>query len=83
MDAIALLKADHRKVEGLFEKFESAKGAAKKQALTQEICTELQVHTAVEEEIDERGLRRARRCQGHHRRNYAAPIRTIASMTPR
>ena len=34
MDAIALLKADHRKVEGLFEKFESAKGAAKKQALT-------------------------------------------------
>ena len=30
MDAIALLKADHRKVEGLFEKFESAKSAAKK-----------------------------------------------------
>ena len=51
MDAIALLKADHRKVEGLFEKFESAKGAAKKQALTQEICTELLVHTAIEEEI--------------------------------
>lgn len=27
MDAVALLKADHRKVEDLFEKFESAKGA--------------------------------------------------------
>ena len=26
-DAIALLKADHRKVEELFEKFESAKGS--------------------------------------------------------
>jgi len=51
MDAIALLKADHRKVEGLFEKFESAKSAAKKQALAQEICTELLVHTAIEEEI--------------------------------
>ena len=29
-DAIALLKADHRKVEGLFEKFEKAKDAATK-----------------------------------------------------
>ena len=26
-DAIALLKADHRKVEDLFEKFENARGA--------------------------------------------------------
>jgi hemerythrin superfamily protein len=51
MDAGALLKADHRKVEGLFEKFESAKSAAKKQVLAQEICTELLVHAAIEEEI--------------------------------
>jgi hypothetical protein len=29
-DAIALLKADHRKVEELFDEFEAAKGAAKK-----------------------------------------------------
>jgi hemerythrin superfamily protein len=50
-DAIALLKADHRKVEGLFEKFEAAKGAAKKQALVHQICTELLVHTMIEEEI--------------------------------
>jgi hypothetical protein len=50
-DAIALLKADHRKVEGLFEKFESAKGATRKQALVQEICTELLVHTTIEEEV--------------------------------
>lgn len=50
-DAIALLKADHRKVEGLFEKFESAKGAVRKQALVHEICTELLVHTTIEEEI--------------------------------
>jgi hypothetical protein len=51
MDAIALLKADHRKVEDLFEKFESARNAARKQALAQQICTELLVHTAIEEEI--------------------------------
>ena len=51
LDAIALLKADHRKVEGLFEKFSAAKGADRKQKLAQEICTELTVHTMVEEEI--------------------------------
>ena len=50
-DAIALLKADHRKVEELFEKFESAKGADQKQRLAGQICTELTVHTTLEEEI--------------------------------
>src|SRR5215468_7077603 len=51
VDAIALLKADHRKVEDLFAQFEAAKGAAKKQGLVQEICTELSSHTVIEEEI--------------------------------
>ncbi|MGZ3339492.1 MAG: hemerythrin domain-containing protein [Reyranella sp.] len=50
-DAIALLKADHRKVEDLFEKFEAAKGPEKKAALAKEICTELMVHAMIEEEI--------------------------------
>lgn len=50
-DAIAMLKADHRKVEELFEKFERAKGSSAKKALTQQICTELCVHTLLEEEI--------------------------------
>jgi hemerythrin superfamily protein len=50
-DAIALLKADHRKVQALFEQFEEAKGAAKKQALAKQICTELTVHATIEEEI--------------------------------
>jgi hypothetical protein len=50
-DAIALLKADHRKVEGPFEKFESAKDSKVKQALAREICTELSVHATIEEEI--------------------------------
>ncbi|MBG6119908.1 MULTISPECIES: hemerythrin domain-containing protein [unclassified Sphingobium] len=50
-DAIALLKADHRKVEELFEKFEKASTTSRKQALAQEICVELKVHTLIEEEI--------------------------------
>lgn len=50
-DAIALLKADHRKVEVLFEKFESAANPAKKKSIAHEICTELKVHTLIEEEI--------------------------------
>ena len=51
MDAIALLKEDHRKVEALFEKFEKAKDAKIKKALAAEICTELSVHATIEEEI--------------------------------
>lgn len=50
-DAIALLKADHRKVEELFEKFESATAASKKGQFAQQICTELKIHTLLEEEI--------------------------------
>src|SRR4051812_31237943 len=50
-DAIALLKADHREVEALFEKFESAKGDGAKQKIALEICLELTVHAQIEEEI--------------------------------
>jgi hypothetical protein len=38
-DAIALLKADHRKVEDLFAKFETAR-KIDKQRLAKQICTE-------------------------------------------
>ena len=51
LDAIALLKADHRKVEDLFAKFEAAKGDGKKQALAEQICMELTVHTKIEEDV--------------------------------
>ncbi len=49
-DAIALLKADHRKVEGLFEKFEGSKGSSK-QAIAEQICNELKIHATIEEEV--------------------------------
>ena len=51
LDAIALLKEDHRKVEGLFEQFEKARKPDRKEALAKEICTELMVHASIEEEI--------------------------------
>ena len=50
-DAIALLKADHRKVEDLFAQFEKASGDGKKQKLALQICAELTVHAKIEEEI--------------------------------
>ena len=50
-DAIALLKADHRAVEDLFEKFESARGDGTKQQIAEQICNELKIHTTIEEEI--------------------------------
>jgi hypothetical protein len=50
-DAIALLKADHRKVEDLFASYESARGADRKQKLAEQICMELTIHAMIEEEV--------------------------------
>jgi hypothetical protein len=50
-DAIALLKADHRTVEDLFEQFEGARGKVQKTKLARQICLELSIHTVIEEEI--------------------------------
>ena len=50
-DAIALLKQDHRKLEKLFKEFEEAKGEGRKERLARDICLELSVHSAIEEEI--------------------------------
>jgi hypothetical protein len=50
-DGLQLLAADHRKVEELFEKFEKASGTTAKERLVREICTELKIHSMIEEEI--------------------------------
>src|SRR5688572_13138402 len=50
-DAIALLKADHREVEGMFSEFESARSDDRKSELAQQICLALRTHTTIEEEI--------------------------------
>lgn len=50
-DAIALLKADHRRVEKWFGQFEKTRSGARKDDLARQICNALQVHTKIEEEI--------------------------------
>ena len=50
MDPFELLKADHRKVEQLFEQLESASGKTKMQVFEQ-IKTELELHTHIEEKF--------------------------------
>jgi hemerythrin superfamily protein len=51
MDAIALLKADHREVENLFSKFESfgPRALKGKQAVVEKIVRELSIHASIEE----------------------------------
>src|SRR6195952_5484290 len=50
-DAIVLLEADHREVEGYFDQYEGAKSAAEKKSLARSICGALRVHAQIEEEI--------------------------------
>src|SRR4030095_9598574 len=50
MDAFELLKADHKKVNGLFDELEAAAGKAKLSVFEQ-IKNELDLHTHVEEKI--------------------------------
>jgi hemerythrin superfamily protein len=45
-DAAELLKQDHRQVESLFERYQSGD-----RAVVKEICDELTLHTALEEEL--------------------------------
>lgn len=49
--AESLLKADHDKVQQLFDQFESATTRQQKKKIVQEALTELKVHAAIEEEI--------------------------------
>lgn len=50
-DAIMLLRSDHEEVKGLFKQFEETEGREQKQAIAEQICTELKIHSMIEEEI--------------------------------
>jgi hemerythrin superfamily protein len=50
-DAIALLEADHREVDGYFEQYETTEDPAQKKALADQICLALKVHAQIEEEL--------------------------------
>lgn len=51
MDAIDLLTADHREVDGYFDAFEAATSDTQKKLLADKICLALKVHTQLEEEL--------------------------------
>jgi hemerythrin superfamily protein len=53
MNAIALLKADHRAVEQLFDKLAglNGKSARNKKSIVEKIIRELSIHAAIEEQI--------------------------------
>lgn len=51
VDAIALLKADHKEVDAMFKAYEKTDDDAKKQELANSICLALTVHAQIEEEI--------------------------------
>jgi len=50
-DAISLLKADHRAVKELFDRFKSAETRREKGKLAAEAMTALKIHTTIEEEM--------------------------------
>jgi Hemerythrin HHE cation binding domain len=49
--ATQMIRRDHKKVEGLFEKFDQAKKAGAKKKICEQVIEELEVHTKLEEEI--------------------------------
>src|SRR5437588_2953652 len=53
MDAITLLRQDHKTVEGVFKKFEKVGDGAKKtqKDLADKMIEELSIHAAIEEEV--------------------------------
>lgn len=51
MDAITLLKQDHKAVEKLFKQFEKASQPAQQRKLAQRVIKELSVHAAIEEMV--------------------------------
>jgi hemerythrin superfamily protein len=59
LEAIALLRADHKAVDALFAEYEKLRAPSKKKLLVAKICTELSVHAQVEEEIFYPAVKRA------------------------
>jgi hemerythrin superfamily protein len=57
--ATQLLRQDHKKVEGLFNKCEQAKGTEAKRRLAMQVMNELEIHAQLEEEIFYRAVKRA------------------------
>lgn len=58
-DALSMLKADHDKVRKMFKEFEKLEDTEEKAQLVRQACTELKVHTQIENEIVYPAIREA------------------------
>jgi hemerythrin-like domain-containing protein len=58
MDALQILREDHRKVKELFRQFEEAEGKNAKQAIADAVFVELDIHSVLEEEVFYPAVRR-------------------------
>ena len=58
MDALQMLRDDHRKVKDLFRQFEEADDKATKKGIVDAVLVELEIHTTLEEEIFYPAVRR-------------------------
>jgi len=50
-NAVQMIRQDHKKVEGLFRKFDQQKNNGAKKRIADQVIQELEVHTTLEEEI--------------------------------
>lgn len=53
MNAISMLRGDHRKIEALMRRFEAtgAQAFRQRQAIVRRLCTELEIHSQLEEQL--------------------------------
>jgi hemerythrin superfamily protein len=51
LDAVALLRNDHRQIEGLFKKFEATRNSRTKGRIRDNLVRELSIHASIEEEL--------------------------------
>ena len=66
MDAIELIKDDHKRVEGLFQTFEQTEGETNREDLFQQIETALNAHTDMEEQVFYPALKQFARQEVEH-----------------
>jgi hemerythrin superfamily protein len=59
VDAVSILREDHRRVDELFKQFDKSRGDEQRGGLASRICSELLIHAHVEEEIFYPALREA------------------------
>ena len=51
IDAISMLQADHRKVQDLFARYQSARDFNTRQQIVEQVFTELDLHAQLEENV--------------------------------